>query len=333
MKIILHNKINENTVIDQTGFNQWGKPCTPYVYQLIWLDDDNRPKKEYIGVRYAEMCHPNEIFREYFTSSHVVKKYIENNKNPDIIIIRKVFYGDYAGKEAHEYESKILDKVDPRNNSVLLNINKNGYHANPDNRITAMLDKYGEIIPTRIEEFKQKSKQTTIERYGVDHFNKTTESRKRLSRNTKNQHKNDKIVECPHCGKSGKSMNLKKYHFDNCLENPNADLEKLIAAKEKQKKNSIESHRKIEKLECPHCGKILKRNLAKRYHFENCLENPNLDENTKNEIVLKNSNSVKRSWENEPKVYCPYCKKYVYKRVSKRYHFENCKSYKTNTLI
>ncbi len=55
-------------------------------------------------------------------------------------------------------------------------------------------------------------------------------------------------ITCPHCGKIGSEVNMKRWHFDNC---------KLINPKANQ-------------IICPHCNKIGKGPIMKRYHFDNC---------------------------------------------------------------
>ena len=54
-------------------------------------------------------------------------------------------------------------------------------------------------------------------------------------------------LECPHCGKSGSSSQMKRYHFDNC-----------------------EKVKIRETLECPHCGKSGSSSQMKQWHFDKC---------------------------------------------------------------
>jgi len=59
----------------------------PYTYLIGWKTQN----KWYYGVRFAKGCHPNDLWNLYKTSSKHVKKMIEENGNPDIIQIRKIF--------------------------------------------------------------------------------------------------------------------------------------------------------------------------------------------------------------------------------------------------
>lgn len=60
-------------------------------------------------------------------------------------------------------------------------------------------------------------------------------------------------AECPHCGLNGGAGALKRYHFDNCKENPNRidTVDNVI-------------------VKCPHCDKIGNGVAMKRWHFDNC---------------------------------------------------------------
>lgn len=59
--------------------------------------------------------------------------------------------------------------------------------------------------------------------------------------------------ECPHCGVIGGVGMMKRYHFDNCLNNP----------------DRVESIDYID-VTCPHCGKTGRGVAMKRWHFDNC---------------------------------------------------------------
>lgn len=82
------------------------------------------------------------------------------------------------------------------------------------------------------------------------------ESKKKIS-----EAKKGKVFEnviCPHCDKEGAGPNMKRYHFDNCKENPDK-------TNKKEYKKSI-----YKKVVCPHCNKEGSTANMKRYHFDNC---------------------------------------------------------------
>lgn len=70
-----------------------------------------------------------------------------------------------------------------------------------------------------------------------------------------------------------------------------------------------ESHKKIEKIECPHCKKKCDPGNSKRFHFDNCK-------------IIKVSLEIIDA----AKYYCPHCDR-VGKNLAamNRWHFDNCK--------
>jgi hypothetical protein len=60
---------------------------TPYTYLIGW----SKLNTYYYGLRFAEGCHPDELWRTYFTSSTHVANFARQHGDPDIIEIRKTF--------------------------------------------------------------------------------------------------------------------------------------------------------------------------------------------------------------------------------------------------
>jgi len=73
----------------------------PYTYLIGWT----KHNMWYYGVRYAKNCHPNDFWKEYFTSSNYVKDFRKFHGEPDIIEIRKVFEDR---EDAIRWEQKVL---------------------------------------------------------------------------------------------------------------------------------------------------------------------------------------------------------------------------------
>lgn len=70
------------------------------------------------------------------------------------------------------------------------------------------------------------------------------------------------------------------------------------------------SHKKLEKLECPHCHKKTDPGNAKRHHFEKCKQNPNSAQSFHDARLI---------------ITCPHCKKVGTNLASMvRWHFNNC---------
>jgi hypothetical protein len=85
-----------------------------YTYLLGWSDQN----KFYYGVRFAKGCHPNDIWKTYFTSSKHVKSFAEKYGPPDIIQIRKSFS---EAKDAIAWEEKLLKRINAAQNPLFLN--------------------------------------------------------------------------------------------------------------------------------------------------------------------------------------------------------------------
>jgi len=86
----------------------------PYTYAIGW-------KKYgiwYYGVRYSKKSYVGDIGVTYFTSSSIVKSFIKNNGQPDVIKITKVFE---TKEEACAHESKFLSRVKANTNRKMLN--------------------------------------------------------------------------------------------------------------------------------------------------------------------------------------------------------------------
>ena len=69
------------------GGNAEKQSWVPFTYLIGWSHLD----KWYYGVRYKKDCHPNDLWKDYFTSSREVEKFRKNNGEPNILEIRQTF--------------------------------------------------------------------------------------------------------------------------------------------------------------------------------------------------------------------------------------------------
>ena len=118
----------------------------------------------------------------------------------------------------------------------------------------------------------------------------------------------DELIRCPHCNKESynKAMMI-NVHFDNCLQNPNLDIERFKKKKEKTKIKRDEYLSQREEKECPWCKyKSKNQGVLRTLHFDNCKKNPNYIDKRKD-------------------ILCPYCGKIgKVQYMMERYHFDNC---------
>lgn len=92
---------------------------TPYTYLIGW----SQHKKYYYGRRTAAGCHPNELWKTYFTSSDYVTQFTEKYGEPDIISIRKIFN---STEDCECWENKFLLKINAPTNPYFLNEHSGG---------------------------------------------------------------------------------------------------------------------------------------------------------------------------------------------------------------
>jgi hypothetical protein len=148
-------------------------------------------------------------------------------------------------------------------------------------------------------QFRQKQRE--------NYFKRTPEQKERhrnslLTENHRQKSKETRskwpVETCIYCGKKGKGVQFKRYHFDNCKKNPNYIVKP--------------DTRKI--LICPHCDFQGKNFSAMvQWHFDNCLQNPNHP--SRNPQKPRNL-SLKT---------CPHCGLQGRGSNMIRYHFGNCK--------
>ena len=85
------------------------------------------------------------------------------------------------------------------------------------------------------------------------------------------------------------------------------------------KNNLITALNSMEKIECPHCGKICTKNLAHANHLDNCTKHSNPEKRIEN-IIRRNQIN-----QNTKKIQCPHCLKIGTVGNMNRWHFDNCK--------
>ena len=147
----------------------------PYVYLIGWTKLDTW----YCGSRSAANCHPSDLWKTYFTSSEYVKKFRDENGEPDHIEILKDFE---APIDALKYEEEKLREFDILNKNNWLNVGIFGvsiYSIGPKSKETKMKmsnSKKGRILS---EETKRKMSEAKKGRkFTKEHRQKMVEAAK-----------------------------------------------------------------------------------------------------------------------------------------------------------
>lgn len=91
----------------------------PFTYLVGWSSHS----LFYYGVRYADGCHPNNLWNTYFTSSDYVKSTRQKLGEPDVIQVRRVFS---SKKEASRWEMRVLQRMKIFENAKFINRQING---------------------------------------------------------------------------------------------------------------------------------------------------------------------------------------------------------------
>jgi len=95
----------------------------PYTYLIKFTNPKTNEEQFYYGSRYAHDCHPDDLFKTYFTSSKIIKDLIEQfGVECFHWEIRKTFND---AKTCQIYETKILNRLNVRHNKKWINLNCN----------------------------------------------------------------------------------------------------------------------------------------------------------------------------------------------------------------
>lgn len=154
---------------------------TPYCYLVGW----SRYDKYYYGVRYAEKtkcfytagCHPDELWKTYFTSSEYVTEMRKLYGEPDIISIRKTFTNKHS---AINWEKRVITRLGAIRNNKWLNKGNRGAILMDD--ITKEKIRKGNIGKTVTIESRLKISKARLER-NITHTDETKEKMREIRGN------------------------------------------------------------------------------------------------------------------------------------------------------
>lgn len=219
----------------------------PYTYLIGWSEHN----KYYYGVRWANTCAPeNDLWKEYFTSSNIVKEFRKSYGEPDIVRIDKIFDNkddainyeynyllennaiksnswlnegafpvfDNTGRKRPEHSKRMTGKNNPMyglkgKKHPQYNLWKEQPHPN-----------LGRKFPEHSERMKGENNPNYGKPVPAEVKEKISKSLSGKNnpnyglRGEKNPKygKKQKEVECPHCKKKGGIGAMVRWHFDNC---------------------------------------------------------------------------------------------------------------------
>jgi hypothetical protein len=153
----------------------------------FYIIEHNTTGIRYAGSRYAKGCHPSEFMKEhgYTTSSNIINSIISNEGISAFKIIEVT-----EVKDAHDYETKFLEKNDCARSDRWYNMHNNKFDNQvsfaSDKMNSIMISKYGVTNAMHVDSIKKKQKkteqETLIKKYGVKHNMQIPEVRAKLSK-------------------------------------------------------------------------------------------------------------------------------------------------------
>ena len=164
----------------------------PYTYFISWSNTGMK----YYGVRYKKGCTPKDFWVSYKTSSNYVKKYIEENGEPDIKEIRKIFVD---GSQAREWESRVLTRINATVREDYLNKWARNI-AHP------------ELSSANMSVLRQDVQFETKRQQGLKQYNDSDAARRFRSKVLTERNRSDKAKK-----KSSELATLRNYSLKECL--------------------------------------------------------------------------------------------------------------------
>jgi hypothetical protein len=309
----------------------------PYTYLIGWT----KLNVWYYGCRFAKSCHPNDLWKKYFTSSKHVKKFRLDHGEPDVIQVMKLFS---SGEEARAWETSVLKQIGAVRSSDYLN------RTDGDKKF---------CCEGHSEQTRKKLQGRPAHNKGKPHTEETKAKIKDLS----NQYWSTPSV------KENKSIAMKEYNKQAGVKekksiaakeanarpdvkakiketNARTDVKARRSLASKERQNRPEAKAKIKetnrkrveagihnfqnqpKLTCPHCLKEVDPANYAKHHGDLCKKNPELDKIKYEEAKARRSEIAK----NTPKLTCPHCLLEVDPRNYARYHGDKCKKRNQSTL-
>lgn len=206
---------------------------TPYTYLIGWT----KLNTWYYGSRCSRVqrclyefgCHPDELWKTYFTSSVHVKEFRKKHGEPDVIQIRRRFS---SADDCLKWEAKVITRLKLCANPKWLNRGAGGFYVTTKPKSDAHKAKLSawqkgivrgrpseETIKKISDATKGKKRSlTTRQRISKAQLGKvrgpcSIDRAKSISDGWKKR----PMITCPHCGTSSIcSGSMARWHFDNC---------------------------------------------------------------------------------------------------------------------
>jgi hypothetical protein len=225
---------------------------TPYFYVLREVATD----KLYAGVKFAKGCDPKDLLVTYFTSSKIVKRILQGDKNSFVVDRIKVFE---TTEEAIMYEKRFLTKVKAHLSSKWYNQSVSGA-VSADLPKSVFNEKFGVDNPKQLQHIKEKAALTCIERFDAPSPFEAANFEEKRKNSMLSRHGVEYTTQSPELREKIRNSYMRRYGVDNPSKIPK---NRLLQSRLMKEKNTVV---KI----CEHCGKESNYGNYARWHGDKC---------------------------------------------------------------
>lgn len=228
-----------------------------FTYLIGW----SKLNKWYYGRKTAKNCHPDNLWKTYFTSSKHVKQFRKDHGDPDIIQIRKTFTSVF---ECIKWENTVLRRLKVSKKDKWLNKTNGDLKFDTTGLPSPMKgvkrpdiaekNKKGNSLETRIKISKTRKERNIVP------YNKGKKGLQNAWNKGFTSATNSSII-------TGNKHSSKRKEVREKISLSNTG--KIFS---QERKNSIKTGlQNLSILQCPFCNINSKsRSNMKRYHFDNC---------------------------------------------------------------
>lgn len=276
----------------------------PYTYRVTHLPSGTW----YYGVRYANNCHPDDLFKKYFTSSSVIRKLIESDGIDAFVLeIRKTFQDKNA---AINWEHRVLRKIinwqkclnqiafpavtPEANRRSIATLKQKGddglnHYERNGQKWKEKKNKIDPITGLTFAEIRRQKYNTSLDKNktrfvkadisGDKNPAKREDVKRKISQTTKERIASGQIVpwatgkKLDYVSKRMKGNNLvegMKWYNDGKKDYRLLPTDPATSSLQEGRLFSAIRGKKYDTVKCPHCGKEGSGGNMTRYHFDNC---------------------------------------------------------------
>ena len=193
----------------------------PFTYIIGW----SQHRQFYYGCKYAQGCHPSDLWESYFTSSKYVEKFRKEYGEPDIIKIHRTFLDKDS---CVAFENHYLTKINAKDHPLFLNESNGGKDFNGSGADwteksykqvkKTCIKKYGVDNPSKNEEIKIKKKETSLNNYGTENPTQSLIVKEKIKETNIEKYGVENVFESEEIKKQIKQFWMEKYGVEHRMQ-------------------------------------------------------------------------------------------------------------------